>query len=155
PENGLESASIFSMLEDAEGSLWLGMGTHGLLRLKDAPFTPYGPPEGLGDDMVSAVREARDGSLWFTSLGGGITRLKDGRMTVWTTREGLIDDSSFGIAEGRDGSLWFATRKGLLRWRDNAFTSLPGPGEALRFPLGPALLVDEHGTLWVGSQEGL
>jgi signal transduction histidine kinase/ligand-binding sensor domain-containing protein len=153
--NGLGSNSIFSMLEDAEGSIWLGMGTHGLQRLKDAPFSPYGLPEGLGHDMVSSVREARDGSLWFGTLGGGITRLKDGKLTVWTTREGLLDNSVFGSAAGSDGSLWFATRRGVIRWHEGTFTSMPEPGQPLRFPLGQALYEDEHGALWVGTQEGL
>ncbi|MFL5345063.1 MAG: two-component regulator propeller domain-containing protein [Hyalangium sp.] len=153
--NGLESGSILSLLEDSEGNLWLGMGTQGLYRLKDAPFIPYGPPEGMGSGMISALLEARDGSLWFSSLGGGVARWKDGQMTSWTKRDGLVDDMVFGIAEGHDGSVWFATRKGLIRWRDGAFTTLPEQGQPPRNPLGQAVYEDEQGTLWVSSQQGL
>jgi signal transduction histidine kinase/streptogramin lyase len=153
--NGLEANSIFSLLEDAEGSLWLGMGSHGLHRLKDALFTPYGPPEGLAHDMVTSVREARDGSLWFGTLGGGISRWKDQRMTSWAARDGLIDERVFGSAEGRDGSLWFATRRGILRWHEGTFTSIPEQGLAPRSAFGQPVHEDEHGTLWATTQEGL
>ncbi len=155
PANGLVSGSVFSMMEDAEGNIWLGLGAHGLHRIKDAPFTPYGPPEGLKHDMVSALRQTRDGSLWISTLGGGITRLKDGQLQTWTTREGLLDNLVFGSAEGRDGGLWFVTRKGVIHWKEGTFTSMPEPGQPLRFPLGQTLYEDEQGTLWVGTQEGL
>ncbi|WP_224372904.1 sensor histidine kinase [Hyalangium versicolor] len=155
PAQGLENASILALIEDAEGNLWLGMGSHGLHRLKDAPFTPYGPSEGLGHEMVSSVVEARDGSLWFALLGGGISRWKDGQVTTWTTREGLLDNMVFGSAVGRDGSLYFATRKGLMRWSEGSFSTLPEEGQTQRNPLGQAVYEDEQGTLWVSTQEGL
>jgi signal transduction histidine kinase/ligand-binding sensor domain-containing protein len=153
--NGLERGSIVSMMEDAEGSLWLGTAAHGLHRLKDAPFTTYGTPEGLGHNLVTALREARDGSLWFSTLGGGISRWKNGQMSTWTMREGLLDDSAFGSAEGRDGTLWFATRKGLIQFRDGTFTNLPEQGQSSKPILGYAIYEDEHGTLWGGTRQGL
>jgi ligand-binding sensor domain-containing protein/signal transduction histidine kinase len=153
--DGLDRGSIVSLLEDAEGNLWLGMGAHGLHRLKDAPFTPYGPPEGLGHDMVTALREARDGSLWFSTLGGGISRWKNGQMSTWTMNEGLLDNFVFGTTEGRDGSLWFATRRGLIRWREGTFTNMPEQGQSSKPVLGYAIYEDEHGTLWGGTRQGL
>jgi signal transduction histidine kinase/ligand-binding sensor domain-containing protein len=154
PKDGLEG-SIFSLLEDAEGNIWLGMGANGLHRLKDAPFAPYGPPEGMGHDMVTALRETRDGSLWFSTLGGGISHLKNGQMSTWTMRDGLMDNQIYGSAEGRDGTLWFATRKGLIQWRDGVFTNLPELGQSSKPAVGYAIYEDEHGTLWGGTRQGL
>jgi ligand-binding sensor domain-containing protein/signal transduction histidine kinase len=154
PKDGLE-ASIFSLLEDAEGSLWLGMGANGLHRLKDAPFTPYGTPEGMGDNMVTALREAQDGSLWFSTLGGGISRWMNGQMSTWSMRDGLMDNQVYGSAEGRDGTLWFATRKGLIQWRDGVFTNLPELLQSSKPALGYAIYEDEQGTLWGGTRQGL
>ncbi|HVG59215.1 MAG TPA: two-component regulator propeller domain-containing protein [Hyalangium sp.] len=154
PKNGLEG-SIFSLLEDAEGNLWLGMGSNGLHRLKDAPFTPYGTPEGMGHDVVAALRETRDGSLWFSTLGGGISRMKNGQMSTWTMRDGLMENQIYGSAEGRDGAVWFATRKGLIQWRDGMFTNLPEWGQASKPAVGYAIYEDEDGTLWGGTRQGL
>jgi ligand-binding sensor domain-containing protein/signal transduction histidine kinase len=154
PKDGLEG-SIFALIEDAEGSLWLGMGANGLHRLKDAPFTPYGTPEGLGHDMVTALRETRDGSLWFSTLGGGISRWKNGQMSTWTVRDELMDNQIYGSAEGRDGTLWFATRKGLIQWRDDMFTNLPELGQSSKPSVGYTIYEDEDGTLWGGTRQGL
>jgi ligand-binding sensor domain-containing protein/signal transduction histidine kinase len=154
PKEGLEG-SIFCLLEDAEGSLWLGMGANGLYRLKDAPFTPYGTPEGMGHDVVTALREARDGSLWFSTLGGGISRWMNGQMSTWSKGDGLMDNQIYGIAEGRDGTLWFASRKGLIQWRDGVFTNLPELGQSSKPAVGYAIYEDEHDTLWAGTRQGL
>jgi signal transduction histidine kinase/ligand-binding sensor domain-containing protein/ActR/RegA family two-component response regulator len=154
PGHALAGSVVNDLREDQEGNLWVGTEGRGLHRLKDAPFTSYGPLEGLSHEMVLAIYEARDGSLWFATVGGGVTRLHEGRMTAWTTREGLILDRVRSIAETPDGSMWFGTRSGISRWRDGVITSFTA-AQGLQDARAFMLATDSEGTLWVGTPTGL
>jgi len=151
----LQSNTVLSFLEDREGGLWIGAAEGGLHRLKDAPFTPLGPPEGLPHDIIVSIHEARDGSFWFASMDSGVTRWHDGKMSTWTTREGLINDRARSIAESPDGSIWLSAQTGVSRWQEGRITASLGTAQGLPPGAVRLLLVDREGTLWAGTLEGL
>ncbi|MDY7233269.1 sensor histidine kinase [Hyalangium rubrum] len=151
---GLLNDAVITLLEDAEGNIWISVDG-GMHRLKEAPFTPYGRPEGVPHDIASALYEARDGSLWFASRGGGVTRWQEGRSSTWTEREGLLDPNVYAIAEGPDGSLWFGSQKGLSRWQSGAITLTLGAAQGLPAGAVRTVYVDDAGAVWLGTQAGL
>ena len=53
-----------SLLEDADGSLWVGFYGGGLTRLRDGEFTSLSTREGLVHDLTWGIGEGADGSLW-------------------------------------------------------------------------------------------
>ena len=56
----LENSSALSLLEDREGSVWVGGAEGGgLTRLRDGNVTTFGVAEGLSGDMIAAVYEDR------------------------------------------------------------------------------------------------
>ena len=149
----LGSDVVSAVLEDREGNLWIGTQGVGLVRLRDGTFTPYGLPEGLGDENLLPVMEDREGSLWLGSFGGGLFRYSGGAFTNFTTRDGLSSDVVLSLAEGAGGTLWIGTDGGgLVRRRSGRFTRF-GAREGLPSDR-VAALVEDAGGLWIGTLGG-
>jgi ligand-binding sensor domain-containing protein len=69
--DGADLSGIRALHQDPEGSLWVGAMGGGLARLRDAKFTPFGAPEGLGADRAFTVAADRDGAVWVGTAGAG------------------------------------------------------------------------------------
>jgi len=71
----------------------------------------------------------------------------------WKTEDGLPNNSVTSIAQTPDGYLWLGTYNGLARFDGVNFHAL-GLRDGLRSLQISALLVDSHGTLWIGTVGG-
>ncbi|HEY7543991.1 MAG TPA: two-component regulator propeller domain-containing protein, partial [Blastocatellia bacterium] len=108
-------AMVWSLYQDSEGRLWIGVSDGRLLSLKDGAFTSY--PIRLAPNVhVEAIHEDRQGNLWFGTTGSGLIRFKDGKFTFYTTGQGLSDDTIASLFEDREGTLWAGTlNRGINR----------------------------------------
>jgi len=67
----------------------------------------------------------------------------------------MIDDNIRALSVGRDGSLWIATDGGgLLQYQEGSFRSF-GPKEGLANEFVGAVLEDQKGQVWAGTNRGL
>ncbi len=152
PAEGLVGENIRSLLEDREGSLWIGTLGRGLARLKPASVNVIGQREGLGGDEVLAVLEGRDGKMWLSSSGAGLQFLQGGRVVPFSSHLPL--GHVWSLWEDADGTLWLGTwGSGLVRVRGRetkAFTLADGLASSVVL----ALLRDSRGDLWVGTWDG-
>lgn len=74
---------------------------------------------------------------------------------VWTADNGLPQNSVLAIAQTPDGYLWLGTEEGLARFDGVRFVSFDKRNTpSLQSDEVDALLVDHHGTLWVGMRGG-
>jgi len=114
-DEGLNSASIWSIDIDREGIVWLGTYNGGVNYI--APFTKRfelfaARPDGLSNRHVNAVMEARDGDLWIATDGGGVNRVDGltGEYTHYrhdpTDPTSIASDSICAILEDEEGSIW-------------------------------------------------
>ena len=109
---GLSHDVVYSVVEDREGSLWIGTFGGGLNRLRDARFTVFTTRNGLPYDHVRSVFEDSQGGVWFATFGGGLGLLQDGRFTTLSRRDGLPNDRLFCVLRDRRGDLWVGTAGG-------------------------------------------
>lgn len=109
-EQGLPSASVNALCEDAEGFLWVATD-QGAARGQGLRFTSWGLEQGLPGDEVTALYAAPDGQVW---LG-----LRNGALAVW--RSGVIRSADIeglpafpvrAILPAPNGDLWIASRGG-------------------------------------------
>ncbi len=144
---------ITALLEDRQGSLWLGLEGGGLLSHRDGRFRRFTRQDGLPDENVKALFEDRHGALWAGTFHGA-ARYDHGRFAVFTRREGLPNDSIECFAEDPSGDLWIGTRGGLSHFKDGRFTTYAKkdglPSEVVR-----SLSWDRTGRFWVGTESGL
>ncbi|MBN6148971.1 diguanylate cyclase [Xanthomonas sp. AmX2] len=152
----LPNGRVVSLLEDAEGSLWIG-ANGGLFRLRETLFTSYTRRDGLSGDYLRAVLEAPDGALWIGSAAGLDRMDGDGRIAPVALRTpGGKAPSVLSLARGADGDLWVGTyADGVYRLRDGRVRRHYGQADGLPSGHVRTIAVDAAGTVWIGTQRGL
>jgi len=112
-QDGLPEESVFALLADPDGSLWIGT-RRGISRLRGAHIEP-GPAGGPTDNVFLFHRD-RAGTLWIGTRSG-LYRYRDGVFRAFTTRDGLFDDRVFSLLEDDHGNFWMTSNHGVSRIR--------------------------------------
>jgi len=156
-QRGLSKDVTAAVLEDRDGSVWIGLSGGGVARwLEPGDWESWKTAQGLPSDLIWGIRRDRKGALWAgTSLG--LARLDGSSVTRrWTRKDGLGGDNVRWLAESSDGAIWVATKPGGLARID------PATGKARHVERTDGLLcdpedvfVDRHDRLWVPTACGL
>jgi PAS domain S-box-containing protein len=156
-QRGLRVENTGAVLEDRDGSVWIGLAGGGVARwLGRAVWEFWKTDQGLPSDIIWNIRRDRKGSLWVaTSLG--LTRIDgSGRTRSWARKDGLGGDNVRWLAETSDGSIWAAMKPGGLARIDPVSGRIRLAGAKEGLPCDPAdLFVDRHDRLWVPTGCGL
>jgi signal transduction histidine kinase/ligand-binding sensor domain-containing protein len=149
--DGLTARTVFAMLADREGNVWVGT-THGLDRFSaprlKAPLQAAENVKIVPRIIVAGVAPADDvGGLWVTNSVDEVVRYQDGRMSPPVIRQKVES-----LLRGADGTVWFGGRKALWRERQGHLESVapPGPDESTQ-----ALAEDKSGGLWASILGGV
>lgn len=128
---GVDVSVTTGLAEDSEGGIWVTSGAtfQGAFRFHQGRWHRYGPAEGGPPGNVHQVFLGEAGALWFASLGdgsgggsAGAYRLADGTLERWMDERGWLEGRAYSIKEAPDGRIWFGTLKGLLSWKEGAWT---------------------------------
>ncbi|MGD0206239.1 MAG: two-component regulator propeller domain-containing protein [Verrucomicrobiota bacterium] len=107
---------VRAIVEDAEGSLWIGTESRGLVFFKAGKFISYQEEEGgLPGNDISCLYLDRDGVLWVGTSGHGLARFYKGKWTRYSTDNGLASNSIDYIIEDGADCLWIGSNAGLMR----------------------------------------
>jgi signal transduction histidine kinase/ligand-binding sensor domain-containing protein len=138
-EGGLAGNSVRSVIEDADGHIWVG-ADGGLSRLSPASVRAI---RGLG--MVRGVVMSRDSTVWAASANGVIANPGE-----QDERRELDGSSVSAVHEDQHGTLWAATNRGLFRREGRRFTTVRLPAQ-VRAEQIIALTTDRTGNLWLSD----
>jgi signal transduction histidine kinase/ligand-binding sensor domain-containing protein len=144
-EDGLSSDQVLALLEDREGTIWVGT-SEGIDRFREWPVTSLSVKQGLSNSTATSVLAARDGSVWI-GTADGLNRWKDGRATIYRRRTdpGLPDDNVQSLFEDERGRVWVSGFRGLAVLENGKFTAVPAvPGGFTH-----AIASDNRGGLWL------
>src|SRR5579871_1313482 len=157
-----------NLMQDSDGSLWLGAERVLAHRLPNGALERFGEGEGLPVDSghyfrVSSFLRDREGRLWIGTWQGlclmtahpkpGVRAVEH----VYTVHDGLPGNVVLDIFQSRDGKLWVGNEKGLSEWSalENRFRSYTArKGFNLYGVDGPALAdlaEDSSGDLWMSG----
>jgi ligand-binding sensor domain-containing protein/signal transduction histidine kinase len=117
------SPAYLKMVEDREGSLWLGTRVSGLQRFNPATgeLTTYEHDTNragtLSDNRVNSLLFDRTGTMW-VGTQNGLDKLdpKTGTFVVYTRRDGLPGNSVGCVLDDERGNLWISTNNGVARF---------------------------------------
>ncbi len=157
---GLESDTVSSVLQDREGSIWIGLWGAGVARwLGSEEWTNWTKADGLGNNVVWAIRRQRAGAM-FAGTDNGLVRIDErgkGPPMKWTTKNGLAGDKVKTIAAGADGALWIGVLPGGISRLDPVTGRIRNYGaeSGLADLHVIALYVDSVNRLWVSTAGGL
>ena len=176
-KGGLSSNTVWSILEDASGIIWLGTG-NGISRY-DSSAAPAGseiftsipivvtdgsnfdPHDSSTSDpfvenAVWSILQDRGGDIWF-GTSEGVYRYDGKSFAHLLHDDGVINDSGVhlrrvqAILEDKRGNIWFGSGlgegEGVSRFDGKSITSFKPDGAAWVKPL----LEDKAGNLWFGS----
>ncbi|NOY24139.1 MAG: protein kinase, partial [Acidobacteria bacterium] len=148
-KDGLLSSNLTSIIEDREGSIWIG-SVQGLGRFRDTPFTSLGKKDGLPDSSMFCVAATGDGSVWAGTSNGLAWVQPNG--TVQTVLSGKV---IFSLYPMPGNELLVGTESsGLLHltWhsgRVDVQSLVSGIRKIYAVEKG------KDGTLWIGTLYGL
>jgi len=165
-----QNTGVDSIYEDADGTLWLGTGSSGLLKLdRDRTrFVRYRSnprdPESLGAGIVLALLEDREGSIW-AGTRGGVTRF-DRRASPFQTYQPKIGSSvsqdvelSASVFEDSHGVLWIGSQavRDRIEGKAERFSYYGDTGNygKLFHSAVRSIAEDRSGSLWFGTYAGL
>ena len=154
---GFSTPFMFRMLEDREGTLWIGTAKEGLYRADPQAIAMYQHPNGSQWNVVEPALQDRTGSIWFGSRLG-LFRLKNGKYENFyhadkASKRMAWDNIVSAIYEDRDGTIWAGTWDGLSKREGSHLVSDPASVE-IQGRIN-AILRDRAGDLWVGGEKGL
>ena len=163
-EAGIAADSVRAIVQDDDGSLWVGTDTAHLLRYEPAAnrLDDHSRllPGGQTTDTrtrVTALADAGTRAAW-VGTNRGLFRLDTtARRLQPAAVDGLGSVAVRSLLRARDGGLWIGTSgAGLIRLRaDGTLQRFGAEAPGLAHPTVHALLEDRRGRVWAGTGDGL
>ena len=168
----LFSSSVRSLLMDADSTLWMGVGSYGLMiQRKEDPAPVFfrevkGLEKAVYPHTVNCFLERKfHPEIWMGTWGNGIMVYHKDTRTLhqWTPENApwLSDRYVFAFLEDHRHNLWIGGRSGLSVLRpDGTGENLTGltldaeRGQTLDFTYH-SLLESRDGNIWMGTNHGI
>lgn len=148
--------SLYPLLTNDDGSVWIGTDGVGLLHWQDGKLQSHRPSSRVGMlsvlGNIMSIHRDRAGELWIN----GMWRYRAGQYQPASWQARLLADGYFAASAMADaaGDYWIGTAGGLYRAEGEhltRYTEADGlAGNEVR-----ALLFGRDGALWVGGTGGL
>jgi len=160
-EDGLADNSVWSIIEDHTGTLWLGTG-NGISKFMPGKddgsrenFIPFIAGDGLNNQVIRSLIEDNDNNIWISTLRNGVCKFDGINATFFTTKQGLSNDGIQAMLEDREGNIWLGTDGGgIIKCNSSAFSSIT-ERDGLMSNLVLSVLEDSKGNLWFGTYKGV
>ena len=165
-QQGLPTNDIAAVVQDREGSIWLGFLGSGLARwLGYNEWQGWSDREGLGRESVWSIARDPYGRLWVGTQSGLNYAEERGAGLAWrrqpvpgveTIRALAVSGAGAGFSAG-DAKLWIGASPGGLREMDLRTMRIRriGAGEGLASDNVRHLMADRDGRVWASTRDGL
>jgi len=139
-------SNIRSMIQDAEGTYWIGTAGDGIVRIRPAAFNMAAKEDEPLGGNTRTITGDEQGTIWAGLTDSGVAQIDpDGKITYLKVGpETTIE--VWSVCHASDGSLWVGTRGSLRVLRNGEITEYP------EFKRVRAIHQDHGGTIWIGSE---
>lgn len=154
---------VYCVLQDREGSVWLGLAGRGLAKwLGYGEWESFSAQSGLTGETVYEILPEKDGVVWAGTEAGlfrGVHELKPGDAGKWTwsivKQIGAVPVHT--VEADAAGRLWVGTDYGgIVRFDPKTGAAQKfGADEGFSSRLPWAMLVDQAQNIWVGALKGV
>jgi diguanylate cyclase (GGDEF)-like protein len=150
--NGLSPFEVQELFVDREGSIWMGVVGHGLLRwVGEDRWEGYTQADGLSDNLVWAIKRDHQGRLWIGTDSGLDWIPAGGNMPkVWHS-PGVVVARTGSLEVTADGAIWMGCMAGSLT-RIDSKTLI---GQQQKMPAVYRILADGPHRLWIATVNGI
>lgn len=162
-----EGKTIFDILKDRNGYIWLASRLNGLYYFNTASgktqqFTFNGKSNSVSSNQTTRLEQDNDGNIWIGYFGAGIDvydPVKKYFKNLRSTNSNLSNNFINAIHKGIDGVMWVGTMNGgLCKWQktEQQFkTYRAGADGALKDDIVRSIKQTTTGKLYVGTEKGL
>lgn len=148
--------SVYSLLEEDDGSVLVGTRYDGLYRLRNGRLTSENRAvdgTGINCNAVYDMLRTFNGDLYIGTYGGGVNILRGGRMVNsdndWTDYPSALYSKVRCLLNVGDTMILAGTTNGLLQIRQSDLKTWVTPYSDVH-----CLLQDSRGNIWMGSFSG-
>ncbi len=168
-EDGLSQSSVYSVLQDDEGFIWIGT-QDGLNKYDGKSFQTFFKGNkvdstSLSDSWINWLVQDQRGFIWIATSGGGLNRYDPEKQTFKhfvhdpNNPNSISSDRVITCFIDSDNTLWVGTDRGLnrLNREDGTFTRFchdETDPHSLSHDEVSAIYEDHRGQLWVGTAQG-
>ncbi len=155
-EEGLPQSSIYTMLQDKDGNVWVGT-MNGVSKYNGLNFENFNKKDGLSENRVTSSCLDKNGNIWFGHWSGGITKYDASakKFSEIIPDKISISKTVTSILSDKKGRIWFGTDgQGLLKYENGNFTSLTTK-DGLASDAISSLMENNDGTIWIGTANGI
>ena len=112
-EQGLPHSTIYSLLQDSRGYLWIGSEGGGVSKFDGKKFINYNRKNGLIGNTVRDIIEDKNKNLWFGTLSG-ISCYNGYEVLSYDTSNGLSSNAIFCLNQDNNNNILIGTAQGGL-----------------------------------------
>jgi signal transduction histidine kinase/CheY-like chemotaxis protein/ligand-binding sensor domain-containing protein len=156
---GRAANSTLCVLEDREGSIWVGHQGSGLARwLGYCQWESWTQTEGLSSDVIWAISRDPAGRLWVgTDNGLNLPASGEQPGRVWTQREGLGSSKVRTLSISRDRTIWAGSSPGGVSRLEPQTGRIHSYGAVEGLPDDHfyGMFLDPENRLWASTPGGL
>jgi signal transduction histidine kinase/ligand-binding sensor domain-containing protein len=168
-DDGLPNASIYRILQDKDGYIWLGSTNTGLLRYNGYELEAFDVlPASVSNNMlvpdIDALVMDQNNQLWIGSWGMGLSRVdtQTGKISHYSDKADssipLVSNYIQSLLMDKSGVLWIGSNKGLQRLMPDGSVQTVGAADDTQPLIHQriwALAQTEDGTVWIATSNGL
>jgi len=154
---GLPHSSIYSMLQDSRGFLWLGTDGGGLARTDGISFETFNNANGLSGNVVRALFEDRKGRIW-VGTDQGLDCYDGKEFKTFNAYPGLNNATVLTISGDTAGNILVGTwEDGLyaLQLSEDTVIQHISTNEGLVGPMILDIEIDSHNKIWLSAVGGI
>ena len=168
-DDGLPNASIYRIVQDKDGYIWLGSTNTGLLRYNGYELEAFDVlPASVSNNMlvpdIDALLMDHKDQLWIGTWGMGLSKVdtRTGEISHYSDRpeSAFVLTSNYiqSLLLDKSGVLWIGTNKGLQRLLPDGTFQLVGQADSAQPLINQriwALAQTEDDTVWIATGSGL
>jgi signal transduction histidine kinase/ligand-binding sensor domain-containing protein len=146
--------SLQTITGDQQGRIWVSFGRHGLYRLADGIWTPYGGRDDLPKTGASIIEFTDSlGRVWFGYLKNQLAVLDGERVRVFGPSDGLQVGAILAI-HGRGSEIWIGGEFGLEQFDHGRFHNIQAMDDELLRGIS-GIVETANGDLWLNAISGI
>ena len=150
---GLAQSQVFSIVEDAQGFIWMGTRGGGISRFDGLQFKNYSSKDGLINDYIYDLKTDKRGNLWIAT-NSGVSRFDGKKFKNFKLGNDSLNIAVYEMCFDRDSNLWLAADKNLYRIKNEKMICFSCENK-INFNILSTVLIDHNNTLWAGDDNGL